>query len=180
MGAVLGKILVVDDEPQVCSAISCRLVAHGLDCQTTSDPQVARELLATGQFDVLITDVAMRRISGLELLVCAKQHSPGCKVILITGKSNREVLAQVLMLGAYEYLEKPLSVDAMLMARSHKNSYPVEKMLNELRRCSSTQFHPQIAAAALEWCDGHPKELVLPAQPTEDAEAAWGRTPIVA
>ena len=48
----------------------------------------------------------MPGLSGLELLVHAKRHSPSCKVILITGKSNRDALAQALMLRAYEYLEK--------------------------------------------------------------------------
>ena len=114
MKANAKSILIVDDEPQICSAISCRLTAHGLDCQTTSDPRLVEELLAARQFDVLITDIAMPGLSGLELLIHAKRHSPGCKVILITGKSNREVLAQALMLGAYEYLEKPLSIDDLI------------------------------------------------------------------
>ncbi len=114
MGAVPGKTLVVDDEAQICSAISCRLAAHGLDCQTTSDPRLVEELLAAQQFGVLIADIAMPGLSGLELLVHAKRHSPGCKSILITGRSNREVLAQALMLGAYEYLEKPLSMNDLI------------------------------------------------------------------
>ncbi len=118
MGAVPVKILAVYDEPGVCSAIRSRLSAHGLDCRTTSDPRLVEELLASQQFDVLIVDIAMPGLNGLELLVYAKQHSPGCQVILITGGSNRELLAQALMLGAYEYLEKPLSLDDLMAAVS--------------------------------------------------------------
>jgi len=116
MGAVRTKILIVDDEPEICSAISCHLTAEGLDCQTTSDPRLAEELLTGRQFDVLIVDISMPRLSGLELLVHAKRHSPDCRSILITGESDREVLAQALMLGTYEYLEKPLSMDDLAAA----------------------------------------------------------------
>jgi hypothetical protein len=57
MGSVPAKILVVDDEPQICSVTGCRLAAHGLDRQTTSDPRLAEELPAGQQFDVLIADI---------------------------------------------------------------------------------------------------------------------------
>ncbi|KKL87165.1 hypothetical protein LCGC14_1937430, partial [marine sediment metagenome] len=64
MGAVrANKILAVDDEPQICSAISCRLAEHGPDCQTISDPRVVEELPAGHQFDVLISDIAMPGLS---------------------------------------------------------------------------------------------------------------------
>ncbi len=113
MGAVPCKILVVDDEPLICSAISCRLAANGPDCQTTSDPQLVEELLSGRQFDVLISDIAM----------------PG-----------------------------PLAV---------------EKMLDELRWCAGTQFDPQIAATAVEWCNTNPNELILPAEPAETEALTW-------
>jgi len=51
----------------------------------------------------LITDISMPDISGPDLLAHAKRHDPGCKVILITGRSDREYLAQALILGAYYY-----------------------------------------------------------------------------
>ena len=57
MGAVPADILVVDDGPQICSLIGCRLAAQGLDRQITSDPRLAEELLAGQQFDVLIADI---------------------------------------------------------------------------------------------------------------------------
>ncbi len=130
MGAVRAKILVVDDEPQVCSAICHRLIAHDFNCQTSSDPQCAKEVLATGQFDVLIADIAMLVVSGLDLLVHAKRYAPGCKVILITGKSNREFLAQALMLGAYEYLEKPFNMDELVatVTRSVRNESNIPEL----------------------------------------------------
>ena len=116
MGADQTSILVVEDEPQVCSPISTRLESCGFDCQTSSDPPHAKEILAGQRFGVLIADIAMPVVNGLELLVHARQHAPGCKVIPITGKSDRQALAQALMLGAYEYLEKPLGMDGLAAA----------------------------------------------------------------
>ena len=49
MGALPAKIVVVDEEPQICSVIGCRVVAHGLDGQTTSDPRLAEELPAASR-----------------------------------------------------------------------------------------------------------------------------------
>jgi response regulator RpfG family c-di-GMP phosphodiesterase len=53
-------------------------------------------------------------------------------------------------------------MDAMLMARTYKMGYPVEKMLGELERGAATQFDPRIAAAAVEWCRANPAEVILP------------------
>lgn len=92
MGAVPPKILIVDDELQIPSAISLRLRSCGFDCQVSSDPR----------------------------------ESPLASRIIMAADS----------------------MDAMLMARSYKASYPIEKMLGELRRCAGTQFDPQIAEVA--------------------------------
>jgi putative nucleotidyltransferase with HDIG domain len=53
-------------------------------------------------------------------------------------------------------------IDAMLMARTYKKSYTVEKMLGELVRCAGSQFDPKIAAAAVAWCQSHTEALVVP------------------
>ena len=50
----------------------------------------------------------------------------------------------------------------MLMERTYKKSYPVEKMLSELARCAGTQFDPKIALAALTWCQSHREAMFLP------------------
>ena len=151
MGAVSTKVLVVDDEPAICSAISARLMSCGFACQTSTEPQHAKELLASRQFDVLIADIAMPIVSGLELLAYAKRHAPGCKVILITGKSDREALAQSLMLGADEYLEKPFSAEdlATAVARAaHDESDTPELPLRAADAIRSDSPTKQVALAS--------------------------------
>ena len=107
-------VLIVDDEPQLCLLIGDELSARGFDCHTTIDPQEARYLLDVERYDVLIADIAMPHVGGLDLLALVQQNTPECKVILITGISSREYLAQALMVGAYDYVEKPFSMDELL------------------------------------------------------------------
>jgi putative nucleotidyltransferase with HDIG domain len=62
-------------------------------------------------------------------------------------------------------------IDAMLMDRSYKSAYPVEKMLDELARCAGSQFDPAVAARACRWCRDNPRLLILPGVTLEDLAA---------
>ncbi|MCK4277502.1 MAG: response regulator [Phycisphaerae bacterium] len=352
MEAASTAVLVVGDEPQICSSIGATLSRCGFDCRVCTDPQQAKQLLDERQFDLLISDIAMSQVSGLDLLVHIKHNAPNCKVIFTTDVSNKEHLAQALVLGAFDYVEKPFrteelvevvtratcedyeipqlplkaaaalqsnwrarqaslesvralilaieakdqytrrhseqvthyavnlaelmelspeqiesirvasllhdigkigvpdsiltnpwtltdeefeyirrhpaigadilanitmfgeeaklirahherwdgggypdgltgeeaplgariimiadSMDAMLMHRSYKKSYPVDKMLDELVRCAGTQFDPRLAATAVRWCEMCPEELILPGQPLRVLAATLSPAP---
>ena len=62
-------------------------------------------------------------------------------------------------------------IDAMLMDRSYKKGYPVERMLDELARCSGSQFDPRIAAHAIRWCHSNPHQLIRPGMTLETLAA---------
>ena len=122
------RILIVDDEPEVCSLIRAELSEIGLDCQVATEPQHAEELLHSQQFDLVISDISMPGITGLDLLVHIRKQAHKCKVILVTGVSKREYVAQALMLGAFDYVEKPFRdrelVEAVSRALSDGSSLP--------------------------------------------------------
>lgn len=335
----LPRVLVVDDEPSLCELIREDLSLSGFSCTTTTDSRQAKELLKEQEFQVLIADILMPHVSGLDLLAHVRGLGRACRVVLITGGANREQLAQAFLLGAYDYIEKPFPpgelvevvskaahgdsgrpslfdraaaamelssqarhasldsvralvraveakdpytrrhseqvahyathlaaalglpeparesiriasllhdigkigvpdhiltkpgsltaeefqcvrrhpalggdilasislfgaearlvrfhherwdgkgypdgltgeetplgsrviqvadcIDAMLMERTYKKGYPAEKMLGELGRCAGTQFDPRLAAAAVQWCRGHPDKMILPNQ----------------
>jgi len=101
--------LIVDDEPLVCGLVRDELSASGCVCSATTDLPAAKEYLRQIRFDVLLTDFLMPQGNGLQLLACAKHSAPDCKVILMTGKGNREILAQAVFLGAFDYIEKPFA-----------------------------------------------------------------------
>jgi len=109
-------VLIVDDEPQVCRLIRDALSQAGLRCTVVSDPQEARALLRARRFAVLITDIAMPHLDGLELLHFARRYRPACRVILITGRSSHELLTQAVAAGAYDYLQKPFRISQLCQA----------------------------------------------------------------
>jgi response regulator RpfG family c-di-GMP phosphodiesterase len=107
------SILVVDDEPSVCEMVREGLADMGYDCQAVSDPHAAREMIDKSVIDLLISDIAMPGMTGLELLAHARHQAPHCKVILVTGVSSQGFLAEALEQGAFDYLEKPFAMDRL-------------------------------------------------------------------
>jgi response regulator RpfG family c-di-GMP phosphodiesterase len=104
------SILVVDDEPAVCELVRAGLADLGYPCLAVSDPHAAREMIAGHAIDLLITDIAMPGMTGLELLAHARRRAPHCKVVLVTGVSSQGYLAEAMEQGAFDYLEKPFTL----------------------------------------------------------------------
>lgn len=101
------KILVVDDEPAVASVVTECLESAGFTPETSTDSVAALGRISAVVYDLIVSDIAMPGLTGLQLLSLIKQHSPSPEVILITGFSTRELAAQALEHGAFAYLEKP-------------------------------------------------------------------------
>lgn len=101
------RVLVVDDQPQVVEMIRKEVSAAGFECVGCNDPVEAVRLIGEKPFDVVVTDITMPELSGMDLLARVRQCTPECKVILITGHSTQDYLGQALMLGAFDYVEKP-------------------------------------------------------------------------
>ena len=113
MGSERARILIVDDEPQVCSLLKDSLSDRQFQCTITTDSLQAKRMLAVERFAVMVTDISMPEISGLDLLALARKLDPACKVILITGVSNTQYLANALAMGAYDYFAKPFDIDQL-------------------------------------------------------------------
>lgn len=109
-----GKVLVVDDEAPVCQTIASALRQGGIACDSVSDAVDARRRVGEGGLAVLVCDVAMPDVSGMDLLELAKRQSPQTKVILVTGLGTIEQAKQAIRDGAYEYLEKPLDLSRLV------------------------------------------------------------------
>ncbi len=148
------QILVVDDEPQICDLVRDQLLTQGLACITMTEGLDARRALQRQRISVLITDVAMPGCSGLDLLVYARHNLPDCKVILITGLDDTQILADALSLGAYDYFHKPFQINSLVEA--------VIRALQDARQERALSFK---AARALQ------KELKLGQPPLESVRA---------
>jgi response regulator RpfG family c-di-GMP phosphodiesterase len=113
VAAPKANILVVDDEPQVCLLIADGLACKGLACQTCSDPVQAMQQIRDEAFGVIICDISMPTVSGMDLLAHARRCHPACRVILVTGVSSTRFLADALRLGAYDYFQKPFDIERL-------------------------------------------------------------------
>lgn len=108
------KILVVDDEPAVAGVIAECLSSSGYQPETCTDSVKALSVISAVVYDVIVSDIAMPGLTGLQLLSLIKAHRPSPEVILITGFSTRELAAEALEHGAFAYLEKPFDTNDLV------------------------------------------------------------------
>jgi two-component system response regulator FlrC len=104
-----GSILVVDDEPAMRLLLSSVLVEEGHDVTAAASGEEALRLIAKRHFHLVLTDLKMPGISGLELLEQVKRDDPGTAVIILTAFGTVEGAVEAMRMGAVHYLLKPLS-----------------------------------------------------------------------
>lgn len=104
------KVLIVDDDPLVLALISRKLGAGGYECKTADCGARAQQLLAIESFDLVLLDVKMPGITGMELLEIIGLHYIGTAVIMITAQKEVDTAVRSMQLGAYEYVVKPVDL----------------------------------------------------------------------
>lgn len=110
------KILIVDDEKLKRLTLRDDLLEANYDVVSVDSPLTGLQLLQNEVFDVLITDLRMPGMSGVELLKHAKERYPHITVIIMTAYANIETAIEAMKFGAYDYIEKPfLSEELILM-----------------------------------------------------------------
>lgn len=107
------RILVVDDEKSMRDFLSIMLKKSGYDVTTATDGEEAVKILHKDIFDLVITDLKMPKMSGLEVLKTVKELSPDTVVILITAFASTETAVEAMQEGAYDYITKPFQNDEM-------------------------------------------------------------------
>ena len=111
MGA---KILVVDDEALICTMLERVLRLEGYDVESSTAPEEGLALLKQQPYDVLITDLHMGQMNGLELLGRVRKIQPNCEVVMMTGYATVETAREALKQGAIDYIGKPLDIEQEL------------------------------------------------------------------
>jgi len=107
------KVLVVDDQPSVCDSVSKILRKRGCHTDQVLDGQQAIERLEKEQFDLVIADLMMPRVSGMELLNYVKEHHPATDVVMITGYASLDSAVEATKIGAAGYVPKPFTPDEL-------------------------------------------------------------------
>ncbi|HEY6873293.1 MAG TPA: sigma-54 dependent transcriptional regulator [Geobacteraceae bacterium] len=107
------KILLVDDEAPSREALGLLLKNAGYAIRGAGSGREAFELLAAASFDIVITDLFLPDLSGIDILQQAKSLSPAMEVILITGHASAETAVRAMKEGAFDYITKPLNLDEL-------------------------------------------------------------------
>ena len=104
------RVLIVDDEAELVSALEERLNLRGFEASGVTTGAGALSLLAETPFDVVLLDLKMPGLGGLEVIQRIKEERPDLKVILLTGWGSEEDAKKGKELGAFDYLMKPVKI----------------------------------------------------------------------
>src|SRR5262245_21354881 len=109
----MAKILVVDDQDMMRDSLAAILAREGHDIVAAGDGQVAIGRLANAKIDLVITDMKMPRMTGLELLAEIRKMKLDTPVVLMTAFATVENAVDAMKLGAFDYLQKPFDGEAV-------------------------------------------------------------------
>jgi DNA-binding NtrC family response regulator len=113
----MARILVVDDEPDMLELLRTLLserTSHQVDC--VGSGLEARKMIAAGGYDLVITDMRMPDLEGLELMELTKRSEPHLPFIFITGFGSVESAVEAVRKGAFDYITKPFRKEQILLA----------------------------------------------------------------
>ena len=109
------SILIVDDEPSIVQSLKGLLVDEGFDVMTAPNGYEALKIIESESPDLVLLDIWMPGIDGIETLKEIKAGNPFIQVIIITGHGNVETAVKATKLGAFDLIEKPLSIDKVIV-----------------------------------------------------------------
>lgn len=104
------KILVVDDENIVCEMTRKIFQHEGYEVVTFTDSKKALERIASERFDLIIADLKMKEVDGMQLLEEAKKKWPDTKVIMLTAYATMETAVEAFRKRAFDYFAKPVKI----------------------------------------------------------------------
>ena len=109
------KVLIIDDEPGIRQLLQRELSLEGYDVQTAEDGVQALEKVQSEKFQLAVCDMNMPRLGGLDVLEALRDRDPDMEVIMMTGYATVETAVQAMKKGAYDFVQKPFSLDELLM-----------------------------------------------------------------
>lgn len=128
----MSKILIVDDEQGIRSVLTDVLEDEGFSVSSVATGKAALDSFQSGEeYGLLILDVWLPDMSGMEVLEQISKSQPDLPVVLISGHANIDIAVKSINLGAYDFLEKPLSIDKIINVVN--NAMKISKLQNENR-----------------------------------------------
>ena len=107
-------VLIVDDEVQFVDAVVERLRLRGFEADGVTNGHDAMEALSKDSYEVVLLDVKMPGLGGLDLIRKIKEKWPGLRVVLLTGHGSTQDAEEGMQLGAFKYVMKPVSIEDLI------------------------------------------------------------------
>ncbi len=114
MSAVKPAILVIDDEQGILETLRILLKNEGYEVETVQGGKAGLEALKKSRPDVVLADIRMPQVSGLDILAAAKEQDPETPVVLMTAQASLQSAIQAVNQGAFQYIQKPFPNDYLL------------------------------------------------------------------
>ncbi len=146
----MAKILIVDDQEMMRDSLAGTLVREGHDVVASGDPHQAIARLSNARFDLLITDLKMPRMTGIELLVEAKKLRPDMPVVLMTAFASVQTAVEAMKLGAYDYIQKPFDGEEIKLLVDRTLEHSRLKLENQAYRAMAEISTPRPLIGASE------------------------------
>ena len=136
------SILIVDDESGIRESLGALLRDEGYDAEAVASGEECLDRLKRRNFDLVLLDVWLNGMDGLDTLERMQEHSPAPMVVMISGHGNIETAVRATKLGAFDFIEKPLSVEKVVLVA--RNALEYLRLEEENRRLRAE-------LAKLEW-----------------------------
>ena len=107
------KVLLVDDEPMVGKRLAPALTKSGYEVESYDDPGAALERIDAVEFDVVVTDIRMSNIDGIQVLRRVRERSERTRVVIITGYATMSLAREAMKMGAFDFIAKPFKPDEL-------------------------------------------------------------------
>lgn len=137
-----GKILIVDDDAAHLHMLKTLLQSYGHKAETATDGEEAVDMVREKPFDLILMDVRMAHIGGIEALRQIKECNPAIPVIIMTAYSSVDTAVEAMKLGAYDYLTKPLNFEELQLilerAMDHLRLTTENRLLKEKMAAETT------------------------------------------
>jgi len=119
----MSKILVVDDEKSMRITLCEFLKKEGFEADSAEDAQTALKMIDDNEYDVVVTDIIMPKISGMELLSRIREKTKTTQVIIMTGEPTVDTAVKAVQNGANDYLTKPINREVFIKTVSHAKQF---------------------------------------------------------
>ena len=137
----MAKLLIVDDEASILNVLTTLLRGEKHEITSALSGEQAKEKLSNDHFDLMLTDMRMSPISGLELLRFTQKECPNMAVVIMTAYATVDTAIEAMKLGAFDYVMKPFQVDDLTITITRALEYNQIKVENaDLKACLKTRY----------------------------------------